>query len=152
VSALGLKARRQRPVNSPPVSGFMPAEPGAPRVQARSDAAARSASKTNWHSYLLDGRELISILSKQTGTLMFLILKEIVLKILKRFIRCEQYLVLSRQLSAKTKTNWHAYPSEIGQFNGFSGKQTGTHNRLNQQDLILKILKRFIRCEQQSAF
>jgi hypothetical protein len=157
VSALGLVTRPQQlglqPGNSPILRKYKLAECGGVQLtRARSGAAGiPSAPKTNWQSYRADRKPLRSILRKRTGRLNNLILQVLILKILKRLIRFRKLSALSRRPSVKAKTNWHAYPRDSIRVSPILAKQTGTLKSLILSGIILKILKKFIRCEEHSA-
>jgi len=80
-----------------------------------------------------------------------MIQQEIILKILKRFIRWQESSVVSFQFSVRRKTNWQAYPHDSKLFSSIFGKRTGTSNLMNRQDLILKILNPFIRLPERAG-
>jgi hypothetical protein len=109
------------------------------------------SGKTNWQSYLAKSRELSPILRKRTGRLNRLNQKSLILKILNPFIRWDNTLTGSFSDSTRevrpAKTNWQSYLPQSKPVGSILAKQTG---RLNQQDLILKILNPFIRCDVQA--
>jgi hypothetical protein len=122
------------------------------RIESRSgDPEARGSAKTNCPAYHLDYRPLRSILAKRTVPLNPLILMDMILKNLKRLIRCAELSAISRHRSAKSKTNWHGHVYDSEPLDSISTKRTGRLNPLILNKMILKTLKRFIRCEKLSA-
>jgi hypothetical protein len=109
-------------------------------------------SETNWHGYSSDSRLFSSILGKRTGRPNLLIQHSLILKSRKKFIRFEEPSAISHQQSAAgstNETNCQAHVSESRSLTSILAKRTVRPKPSIQQHLILKILKRFIRCHLQ---
>jgi hypothetical protein len=106
-------------------------------------------SETNCPTDVFDSSGFSRNSGKRTARSNFLTRHGIILKILRRLIRFRELSMIGRQPSAKAETNCptHVFESEL--LTSILVKRTAWPNSLSQEGIILKILKRFIRCHQQ---
>jgi hypothetical protein len=108
-----------------------------------------STAETNCPSYPPDKTTFSSILAKRTGGSNLMSHQDLILKILKRFIRSQEPSAIGGQRSAKAKTNCPTHVFESKLLTSFLVKRTARPKPMKAMEMILKILKRFIRCQQQ---
>jgi hypothetical protein len=110
----------------------------------------RSAkAETNCPTDLIDSSGFSRNSGKQTARSNSLTRQEIILKILKRLIRFEEPSMIGRQRSAKTKTNCPTHVFESKLLTSILVKRTARPKSLKLMEMILKMLKQLIRCQQQ---
>jgi hypothetical protein len=110
----------------------------------------RSAkAETNCPTDLPDSSKFSRNSGKRTARPNSLIRQEIILKILKRLTRFREPSVIGRQRAAKTKTNCPTHVFESKLLTSILVKRTAGPKSLKLMEMILKILKQLIRCQQQ---
>jgi hypothetical protein len=106
-------------------------------------------NETNWLSYATDSMRLSSFFGKRTGWVKAMTSQDLILKMLKSFIRSTSPASINEFGVEPRETNWMGYHQDFKLLSSILGKRTGWVKAMSRQHLILKILKSFIRCHQQ---
>jgi hypothetical protein len=117
-------------------------------------ARVQRPAGTNWMGYPSEDKPFSPILAKRTGWVNPLILKVLILKILRTFIRWRRAAISDRNTSdniANSKTNWMGYLADYRYVDLILVKRTGWPKPVSALEMILKILRPFIRFEKLSA-